>query len=149
MARFRYSLQSILDIKMKMETQAKQEFSAAKSALDEEEKGLFSLREQKADLEEKAGELLSGRLDFMAIEENKQAILFTEGQIAIKKERVRQAGKRLENAREALTEVMRERKTHETLKEKSFEAFLKEENRAESKAVDELTSYTYGKKTDK
>ena len=30
MARFRYSMQSILNIKLKMETQAKQEFSAAK-----------------------------------------------------------------------------------------------------------------------
>lgn len=34
MARFRYSMQSILNIKMKMETLAKQEFSAARAALD-------------------------------------------------------------------------------------------------------------------
>ena len=33
MARFRYSMQSILNIKMKMETQAKQEFSTARAAL--------------------------------------------------------------------------------------------------------------------
>ena len=33
MARFRYSLQNILNIKEKMETQAKQEFGAALAAL--------------------------------------------------------------------------------------------------------------------
>lgn len=30
---------------------------------------------------------------------------------------------------------------------KAFEAFLQEENHAESKAIDELTSYTYGQKS--
>ena len=52
----------------------------------------------------------------------------------------------VEQKRIALTEVMQERKTHEKLKEKAFEQFLKDELAAESKAIDELTSYTYGKK---
>lgn len=41
---------------------------------------------------------------------------------------------------------MKERKTQETLREKAFEEFMQEENRQESKTVDELTSYTYGRK---
>ena len=36
-------MQSILNIKLKMETQAKQEFSVAKTALDEEEERLEKL----------------------------------------------------------------------------------------------------------
>ena len=36
MARFRYSLQNILNIKEKMETQAKQEFGTAQAALNVE-----------------------------------------------------------------------------------------------------------------
>ena len=36
---------------------------------------------------------------------------------------------------------------HETLREKAFEVFMQEENHTESKAIDELTSYTYGQKT--
>ena len=39
-----------------------------------------------------------------------------------------------------------ERKTHETLKEKDFDAFLMEEKRQEGKEIDELTSYTYGQR---
>lgn len=46
-----------------------------------------------------------------------------------------------------MAEAMKERKMHETLREKAFEAFLQEENHAESKAIDELTSYTYGQKS--
>ena len=52
----------------------------------------------------------------------------------------------MEAARERMAEAMKERKMHETLREKAFEAFLQEENHAESKAIDELTSYTYGQK---
>ena len=36
MARFRYRMQGILDIKLKMETQAKQNFANARNALDDE-----------------------------------------------------------------------------------------------------------------
>lgn len=146
MARFRYSLQSILDIKLKMETQAKQDFSAAKSALDEEEEKLEALYERKAGYEEMAKELLTGVLKVKEIEDNKNAILMMDQYIAAQHKQVEQAQKRLEAARERLTEVMKERKTHETLREKAFEEFLQEENRQESKAVDELTSYTYGQK---
>ena len=146
MARFRYSLQSILDIKLKMETQAKQDFSAAKNALDEEEEKLAALYGRKASYEEAAKELLTGVLNVREIEDNKNAILMMDQYIAVQQKQVELAQKRLEAARERLTEVMKERKTHETLREKAFEEFLQEENKQESKAVDELTSYTYGQK---
>lgn len=146
MARFRYSLQSILDIKRKMETQAKQEFSAAKILLDEEEEKLDALCQRKADYEAEAERLLSGTLKLREIEENKNAILCMEEYITGQRIRILNAQKRLDLAREKLTEVMKERKTHETLRDKAFEEFLQEENKQESKAVDELTSYTYGQK---
>ena len=40
-------MQSILNIKLKMETQAKQEFSVAKTALDEEEERLERSEERR------------------------------------------------------------------------------------------------------
>ena len=146
MARFRYSMQSILDIKLKMETQAKQEFSAARAALDEEEARLAKLYVRKAGYEKEAARLRSGTLNFRDMEENKTAILCMENFIIDQKVHVKEAERVLEQARMKLAEVMMERKTHETLKEKAFDEFLKEENRREGKEVDELTSYTYGQK---
>lgn len=146
MARFRYSMQSILDIKIKMETQAKQEFSAAQNALDEEEQRLAALYERQADYEEESRRLLTGVLNVRDIEDNKNALLMMEQYIAQQKHQVKRAQDRVEWARTQLAEVMKERKMHETLKEKAFESFLQEENRQEGKAVDELTSYTYGQK---
>ena len=146
MARFRYSLQSILNIKLKMETLAKQEFAAAKNALDREEERLRKLKARKTYYEEQAGSLLSGKLNIRDIEDNNEAILRMDEYIEEQIVRVEKAEAALNAAREKLTEVMKERKTHESLREKAFESFLQEENRQESKAVDELTSYTYGQK---
>lgn len=146
MARFRYSMQSILDIKLKMETQAKQEFSAARAALDEEEARLAKLKDRKRAYEREAARLRSGTLNFRDMNENKTAIQCMENFILDQKLCVKKAEDVLEQARIKLAEVMMERKTHESLKEKAFDEFLREENRREGKEVDELTSYTYGQK---
>lgn len=146
MARFRYRMQNLLNIKLKMEDQAKQAFSAARLSLDEEERKLEALRGRKRAYEQRAETLLQGQLDVREIGENKNAILIMDGYIAAQLAEVDKVAKRLEQARERMTVAMQERKTHETLREKAFEEFIREENRAESKVIDELTSYTYGQR---
>ena len=47
-----------------------------------------------------------------------------------------------------LNQVMVERKTHEKLKERSFEEFVKELNYAENKEIDQLISFNYSEKND-
>ena len=146
MARFRYSMQSILNIKMKLETQAKQEFSAAKAALDEEERRLQALVDRKKGYEQERKRLLEGTLNLRKIEENKTAILCMEDYIEKQRFNVEDAKRNLEKARQRLEEVIMERKTHEKLKEKAFQQFLMEEKKQESKEIDPLTSYTYGQR---
>lgn len=146
MARFHYRMQSILDIKLKMETQAKQEFAAAKIFLDTQEEKLQDLKRRKKTYEREAAKLLQGTLNVRDISYTKEAILRMVDFISVQNLEVQAAQQSLEQARERLTDVMKERKTHETLKEKAFEDFILEENRQEGKEVDELTSYTYGQK---
>lgn len=146
MAKFRYRLQNVLNIKLKMEDMAKQEFSTARMLLDEEEEKLFGLQTRKREYEELARTLLNGVLNVREIETNQNAILTMDGYIAEQYLQVENARRKLENAREHMKVAMQERKTQETLREKAFDAFVREENRAESKVIDELTSYTYGQK---
>lgn len=146
MAKFRYRMQNILNIKLKMENQARQDFAAAKLALDEEEEKLKALYLRKSGYEDEARRLLKGGLHVREIIENKEAILRMDDFINAQKQQVQAAETRLEQARKKLTEIMQERKTHETLREKAFEEFKSEEKRKESKEIDELTSYTYGQK---
>ncbi|MDE6129281.1 MAG: flagellar export protein FliJ [Lachnospiraceae bacterium] len=146
MARFRYRMQSLLDIKSKLETQAKQEFAAAKMALDIEYERLEELKKRKAYYEAEAQALLNGTLKVQEIRDNKSAILKMEDYILIQKKQIKAAEAKVEAARQKLTGLMQERKMHEKLKEHAFEAFLEEEKKQEGKEVDELTSYTYGQR---
>ena len=61
MARFIYRMQSILNIKEKMEEQARMEFAAARMRLDEEELKLQALIERKESYEEQGRELSLSR----------------------------------------------------------------------------------------
>jgi len=58
MAKFRYKLQNILNIKQKLEDQAKQDFSTARMQLDEEEEKLEALIERRCEYEEQARKCL-------------------------------------------------------------------------------------------
>ncbi|MCR5440690.1 MAG: flagellar export protein FliJ [Lachnospiraceae bacterium] len=146
MARFRYKMQNILSIKEKMETQAKQAFADAKRKLDLEQEALDRLFLKKEDVERHAVEVLQGELDLHEIEDSQMARIIIDRRIEEQKHRVNRATLELETARALLEEAVKERKTHEKLKEKQFDEFVREENRTESKTIDELTTYTYGQK---
>lgn len=146
MARFIYRMQSILDIKAKMEEQAKMEFASARMHLDEEEEKLQILKNRKAAYEDKGRELRKDSLKVMEIMENRDAIARMEEFIVFQMQQVKLAEERLEDARYKLQVARQESKTQEKLKEKAFDEFMREENAREAKEVDELTSYTHGRK---
>lgn len=146
MSKFIYKLQNVLNLKLKMEGQAKEAFSAARMALDEEEEKLDALKKRRREYEDEGRRLRSGTLNILELESNKNAMAVMDDLIAAQRVRIRQAEQNLERAREQMTVAMQERKTQEILRERAFEEFMREENRAESKAIDELTSYTYGQK---
>lgn len=83
----------------------------------------------------------------MDLKDNRNAMLIMDEKIEDQREQVKFAEKHVEEARNRLQEVMKERKMHEKLREKAFVEFVREENAAEHKAVDELTSYTYGQRS--
>lgn len=146
MAIFRYSMQSILNIKEKLETQMKQEFAEARIRYDMEQDKLNQLYDRKIKYEEDGVLLLKGTLRVLDIEENKIAINQMEELIKVQMKSVENSKLLEEKARKNLEDAMKEKKTFEVLKEKAFEDFLNEEKQNESKEVDELNSYTYGQK---
>lgn len=146
MAKFRFELQNILEIKQKMETQAKQEFTAAAGRFDTQQKLLDSMYKRKEDLQNSAQDVLTGSLNRRAIEEHQQTIIYLDGQIEQQTNVVKRVELEMEKARLKMNDAVMERKTYDKLREKAFEEFVEDELKSESKAVDELTSYTYGQK---
>lgn len=146
MAKFKYRMQSILEVKKKLEEQAKNEFAAARAALNEEEEKLEQLKKRKEAYEEEGRALREDTLNIMDIIENKEALLRMDEFIADQQLNVKRAEDRMEETRLALQTAMQESKTQDKLREKAFEQFMKDENARESKEIDELVSYTYGRK---
>ncbi len=146
MAKFIYRMQSILNIKEKLEEQARMEFAQANMRLEAEEEKLQQLKERKAFYEEEGRRLQQDSLKVMDILENQNAIERMKEFIDEQLLEVKKAEVAVEKARLALMEAMQESKTQHKLKEKAFEEFMREENAREAKEIDELTSYTYGQK---
>ncbi len=149
MAKFIYRMQSILDIKVKLEEQARMEFATAKMRLNEEEEKLSNLVSRREAYVLEGRKLQESGLNVLEIMENRTAIENMKELIARQEVCVRQAEVLADEAAERLTQAMQESKTHTRLKERAFEEFLQEENKREAKEVDELTSYTYGQRIKK
>ena len=146
MAKFIYRMQSILNIKEKLEEQARMDFAQANMRLAAEEEKLQQLEDRKILYENKARELQKDSLNVMDILENQTAIERMKAFIADQQIEVKRAEAVVEETRHALMEAMQETKTQHKLREKAFEEFMREENAREAKEIDELTSYTYGQK---
>ncbi len=143
MAKFVYRMQNILELTEKLESQEKINFGIAQAALNEEQDKLKELLSRRVEYEEKERQLTSGAIDIKEISHCKIAITILKVKIRDQMLAVQRAQRNLERARKKLDEVMKDRKTHENLRDKAFEEFKKELAAEENKANDELVSYTY------
>ena len=143
MAKFVYRMQNILDIKNKLEVQARNSYAAARIKLSQEEEKLDRMFEQKKAYEENYRQQLSGNINILQINICKKAIELCKNQIKKQLVEVKVASLNLEAAQKRLGEVMKERKIQEKLREKAYEEFLQELNDQEKKEIDELVSFRF------
>ncbi len=136
-------MQNILDIKLKLEETAKQEYSEARMRLSAEEEKLALLEERRASYYREYQEALQGNLDFLKIEECKYSLDVMGNMIIKQNDVIKQRSKELELVRQKLNQVMQERKMHEKLKEKQFDTFKQELNAQENKETDEVAGYQF------
>lgn len=147
MAVYKFKMQGVLDIKDKLETQAKQEFANANIKLLEEEALLEQIRQKKNDYIEEGVRLRSEIIDPVAIEINKRAVEVIEDQEKDQEREVAVARKNVDVARKNMMEARTETKIYEKLKENDFKEFMIEEGKAESKEIDELNSFRFSEKS--
>lgn len=150
MAKFRYRMQNILNIKEKLEMQAKNEFATANMELLEEQERLSVMLQENAALQEEGRKLRQKEsLSIRDIEDNSLSVSLMKEKMERQALAIHRAEKKVEEKRKAMTDLMQERKTQEVLRDKAFETFLQEEKAEEGKQIDQLTSYTYGQKAKK
>lgn len=148
MARFRYRMQNILELKEKLEEQERNNFAARRRALDEEEEKMRLVLDKRNAAAAEGKALRNGTVDIQKIKENRRMQEYADEEVKQQRVKLKVAEKNLDMARRRMTEAVQERKIHERMREKAFERFVAEVNAAEVKEIDELTSYVYGNKND-
>ena len=143
MAKFKYRMQNILDVKMKLESQAKIAYGIANQKYLDEQQKLQEIMLRRASYERVLKESMIGTIDVRQVSHARADVNTMKTLMRRQMMEVHKAERMLEDARRALNEIMMERKTHEKLKEKAFEQFKAELNAEESKEIDQLVSYTY------
>lgn len=146
MAKFKYRMQNILDIKLKLESQAKIAYGIANQKYLAEQKTLQEMILRRAGYERALKDLMTGSLDVLKISQARADVNTMKTLVRRQMITVHKAELELNDARQKLNEVMTERKTHEKLREKAFEQFKEEIKESESKEIDELVSFTYNAK---
>ncbi len=144
MAKFIYRMQNILNLKEKLEEEAKNAYVAQLARVNAEEEKLNDLIARKEAYEEEGRQLRLKTLNIRDLEENEYAVSTMKGIIREQEEVLAQEEQTLELRRGDYEEAMKERKTQDKLREKAFDEFKAELNVQESKEIDQLTSYVYG-----
>ena len=145
MAKFVYRMQNILNIKQKLETQAKMTYSLANRKYLEQQNILQEYMVRRVGYEKRWKELMQGNLNLQEVEHARADVNAMKTIVRRQMVEVHKAEKELEDVRNRLKTVMQERKVQEKLREKAFEEFKQELAEAETKEIDELVSYTYNK----
>ena len=146
MAKFKYRMQNILDIKTKLETQAQNEYGIANRKYLEEQAALQELMIRRVEYEKSLKELVEGMLDIKSINNARNDVNNIKTLVRRQMMEVHKAEIVLEKTRNELNEKMKERKTYEKLKEHALDEFKADLQMAETKEIDELVSYTFNGK---
>lgn len=144
MAKFIFKMQNILEIKRKLEDQAKSVYADALARLEMEQNKLKRLEEKKDVYENYLIDSMYSVLELKKIKFYEEAVEILKYRIQEQMVNIRDAQLKAERARQALHAAVVERKTYEKLREKAFDTFKKELNAQEQKEIDELVSYTFG-----
>lgn len=144
MARFRYKMQNILELKKKLEEQQEMALVTARLNLSDEEEKLEHLYNRKRNYEEALRESCKNKLNVNAIKLGASSYESMDYFIGLQKIEVKKAEGKVELEQNKMREAMKERKIQEKLREKIFNNYLKELAAEEAATVDELVAYKYG-----
>jgi len=145
MAKFKFEMESILNLKCRIAEQKEQEFAKA-LAIVAQEKALLEkyINDKKLTIAKLKGEIdiKISPIDFKHLN---NFIEHSKVNIAKQKEVIVKAEIFAEKKRQELIEATKERKMLDKLKENRYEEHIEEEKRDEQKQVDEVVSYRFKK----
>lgn len=140
MRRFKFKLQTSLDLARKREDLLKQEFYLEQKRFNQETARLKELKERFRLLTSELRGAVQGRLNLDKIKLYQNFIPALTKHIDAQTQLVETARRNMETARQALLKVMREKKMLEKLRQRHLVAYQQDVLREEQNAADELAT---------
>jgi flagellar protein FliJ len=145
MAKFVFKLHSLLNVKIQMEDNLKNDLGKAVQKLEKERDRLKTIENERNECincfcGESSKGVIVGKL-----KEYGTFISFLKEKAELQKENINYAQNVVDKYREQLIKVVQEKEMLEKLKEKKYQEYHKEQFREEQKMIDEITSYKYNK----
>lgn len=143
MAKFTFKLQPLLNVKLQMEDNLKNELGKAIRRLENEKDILKGIESEREDYINQINSKSSGGILVEKLKEYSRYVSHLREKIALQKENVNLAQLNVDNYREQLIKVVQEREMLEKLKESKYQEFLKEQLKEEQRINDEVISFSY------
>lgn len=143
MKKFNYRMQNLLNLKCKLEEQAKNNYTTAKAELNRQEEKKEQLIKRKEEYEASLKESMCGKLLLTDMRRYESAVTTVKSFIILQNEEIKKAEKKVDQAMECLKQAMVDRKMHERLRETAFEEYKRQSRAEEDKEVDELISFQH------
>lgn len=143
MQKFEFRLESVRNLKIQMEDNAKNNLAAASRELERQKdhlSGLVSTKE--SSIKELNAEVDKG-ISINKIKNYNNYLSLLKSRITYQKENVNKAQKYVDIKRDCLVKAVQERKILDKLRDKKYEEYTKEQGKAEQVLIDELNSFKF------
>ncbi len=143
MHKFGFRLESVLKLKTQVEDNAKNNLARAARELENQKNHLNELEHTKDESAKKLTTAVDKGIPVYQVKNYNNFFGLMKNKIINQKENVNNAQNDVDINREALVKAVQERKILEKLKEKKYQEFLIEQNKAEQLLIDELNSFKF------
>jgi len=141
MAKFKFRLQGLLNVKEKIEDRKRQEYGLAVAQVEREKQKKQDILDKKEAMIVEFRQCIDKIIKAGSHDSYNNFIEFLKEEVTRQEKVILEAQKKVEMKRQELVDAMRERKTLEKLSERQYEEFLLGQKLAEQKIVDEIVSY--------
>ncbi|HEY8422707.1 MAG TPA: flagellar export protein FliJ [Thermoclostridium sp.] len=141
MARFKFRLQTFLNVKEMMEKNIRNELGIAVQQYQYQLSVLSDIRREISDQQEEFRKEGVSETTPLKLKQRLEYIKAVQKKERIQTDRVNEEKRNVDKIRKRLTEVMKEKKILENLKERQLVEFRKEQEKKQQLVVDEIVSF--------
>ncbi|EPR13077.1 flagellar export protein FliJ [Ruminiclostridium papyrosolvens] len=143
MQKFGFRLESVRNLKVQMEDNAKNNLALASRELEKQKEFLTGLKTTRESSISELNSKVDQGISISQIRAYNNYLSFLKQRITEQKENVNVAKNQVDIRRESLVKAVQERKILDKLREKKYGEFLKEQGKAEQLLIDELNSFKF------